>query len=462
MLSMLRARSVPPPAPGDDEPPQPRLDGDALLAAIERISSGHSEASASVPGLPEPLGAALSRLADLLRREQEARFAALVHFAAETAATATHVGWTTHDIHEVADDTTKIASAVDELARTIAEISQSSATVAAQVMAMGGETAQCVDKMRVVGEVMRLINGSSGRMSDRLAVLESAVVQIADMAKIIESISSQTNLLALNATIEAARAGEAGRGFAVVAGEVKLLSGQTAKATEQIRERIATLTAETGAIRQAIRQSVDTVASGGDAVQAAEQQMAGVGIQMDDVSVHMSKLANALSDQQPATDQIAKSTTRIADKAHKVRGEVDGVIDRLIKAETAAWEVTRSFDAGAVANYELLRSKAELAIWMRQLAATLVGLVKPDPALADRGTRRLLDWCETVRDATIRGKSEFATLRAAATSARTEARRMIEKIAAKDWDDASEAYIAVEKAIGSIAEQAGKLAGTNR
>jgi len=453
MLSLLRIRPVPPPAARNADPPTAAVDRN-LVAAIEGIISGHVATAAPLAG---PAGASLGRLAAMLRAEREERLALVAGVAADTAATATHVGWITHDIREVANDSTKIAAAVDELARTITEISQSSAAVAGQVTALGRETSECVNKMRGAGEAMHLINESARGMSKRLAVLQAAVAQIADMAKIIQSISSQTNLLALNATIEAARAGEAGKGFAVVAGEVKSLSGQTAKATEQIRERIATLTAETEAIRQAIQQSIDTVASGDTAVQAAERQMGAVGSQMGDVSAHMSRLASTLGEHLPVTDQIAISTTRIADKGQKVRGEVDGVMDRLARAEARAWEVTQSFDTGTIADYELFRVKAELAIWMRKLAATLVGLMKPDPALAEQGTKRLLQWCEAGADEKMLGNHDVAAIGTAARKAHADAQRMIEAIVAQDWDVASDAYIAAEKAIAAVVEQAGTL-----
>jgi methyl-accepting chemotaxis protein len=457
MLNMLRARSTPQRVQDGGDLPVDAVDGDRLRTAVDKIMSGHPEAAQLIHGAA---GAALGRLAEMLGREVATGLASAVTFATDHAGTATHVGWITHDIREVADNSTKIAGSVDELARSITEIAQSSATVADETAAMGRETGECVEEMRGAGQAMRLISGSVGGMNDRLAVLESAVGQIADMAKIIESISSQTNLLALNATIEAARAGEAGRGFAVVAGEVKSLSGQTAKATEQIRERITMLTAETDAIREAIRQSMDTVASGDVAVQAAERRMAGVGSQMGDVSTRMSTLAGALGDQRPVTDQIAKSTTRIAEKARKVRGEIDEAISRLVTAETTAWDTIGSFDGRRITIYELLRAKAELAIWKRKLATILLGLAKPDPNFAGEGTRRLTQWCDKVDDDAVRRHPAFTVLRSSAAAAHSQAGRIIECIRSKNWSAATDAYVAVEKAIDEVTARAGELAAT--
>ena len=80
-----------------------------------------------------------------------------------------------------------------------------------------------------------------------IAKLGESSSEIGKVIKVITSIAEQTNLLALNATIEAARAGEAGKGFAVVANEVKELAKETAKATEDISQKIEAIQDDTKA-----------------------------------------------------------------------------------------------------------------------------------------------------------------------------------------------------------------------
>lgn len=61
--------------------------------------------------------------------------------------------------------------------------------------------------------------------------------EIQRFSKNIQAITNQTHLLALNASIEAARAGDAGRGFTVVAQEVKKLSTEITRLSQDMAAR---------------------------------------------------------------------------------------------------------------------------------------------------------------------------------------------------------------------------------
>ncbi|PKH07516.1 methyl-accepting chemotaxis protein [Moritella sp. Urea-trap-13] len=87
-------------------------------------------------------------------------------------------------------------------------------------------------------DLMVEITTQSNDAVNKIAVMESQMLNINELVDNAKKIASQTNLLSLNAAIEAARAGDMGRGFAVVAQEVRLLSDTSNKFNDEIRGQV--------------------------------------------------------------------------------------------------------------------------------------------------------------------------------------------------------------------------------
>jgi hypothetical protein len=94
------------------------------------------------------------------------------------------------------------------------------------------------------------VNRTAAELAERTVSLvdelDVSSTDVGQVVPVITNIAEKKNLLALNATIEAARAGEAVKRFAVVANEVKQLASQTAKAMEEIAEKIRETQGRTG------------------------------------------------------------------------------------------------------------------------------------------------------------------------------------------------------------------------
>jgi methyl-accepting chemotaxis protein len=155
--------------------------------------------------------------------------------------------------------------------------------------------------------------------------LGAAAQQIGKVTETITEISSQTNLLALNATIEAARAGSAGKGFAVVANEIKELAQQTARATEDIKGRIAGVQssaaggiAEIGKVSQIIHDISDIVSS----IAAAIEEQSTV---TKDIARNIAEASTGVRDANQRVSEVAQATVQMAREI----GGVDQAAERM-------------------------------------------------------------------------------------------------------------------------------------
>jgi methyl-accepting chemotaxis protein len=120
-------------------------------------------------------------------------------------------------------------------------------------------------------------------------------------------------LQALNATIEAARAGEYGKGFAVVANEVKELAKETARATEDIGQRIDTIQTDT---QQAVR-AIGEIASIIGQINDLQTTIAGA---VEQQSATTAEMVRSVSDAARGAGEISESVGMMSRAAQNTAG----------------------------------------------------------------------------------------------------------------------------------------------
>jgi methyl-accepting chemotaxis protein len=201
------------------------------------------------------------------------------------------------------------------VASQAAEVSRNVQTVAAGAEEMGASIREIATNASEAANVSAQAAQTADRTNEIVAKLGQSSAEISSVVQLITSIAEQTNLLALNATIEAARAGEMGKGFAVVASEVKDLAQETARATEDISRRIATIQDETG-------QAVTAIA-----------EITSVTSRIND---YTSTIAAAVEEQTATTGEMARSVNDAATSATDIASTIGSVAQAADSTATGA------------------------------------------------------------------------------------------------------------------------------
>ncbi len=261
-------------------------------------------------------------------------------------------------IFSIQETATALSAASNELTATATEMTNTanrtnqesqSAAAASEEVATGVQTVatNMEEMVASIKEISRSTNESSqmAKLTMQKAQESNTTIvklgvssqEIGDVIKVISSIAQQTNLLALNATIEAARAGEAGKGFAVVANEVKELAKQTAKATNDITNKI-------GAIQGDTKNAVEAIG--------------GISLAVEKLNGIAGVIAAAVEEQTATTNEISRVVVESKKGVESI-------------ASTVRTVSMASVESTAASNQTLAASK-ELAI----LAEKLNALVK--------------------------------------------------------------------------------------
>ncbi len=250
-----------------------------------------------------------------------------------------------HGSNEQSNASSAMAAALEETRASIETVASNSADAhriaeEAGRLSLSGETI-----VEDAASEMTRIAGAVQDSARQIENLDQMSDQISSIVNVIKEIADQTNLLALNAAIEAARAGEQGRGFAVVADEVRKLAERTAQSTVEITRMIEQIHTGTVGAVGSMQEGSTRVHEGVTLTRNAGEAMAQIRVGANQVIAAVSDIADALREQNAATQLVVQNVEHIVSMADRNSQETDEIARSAESLESLARSLQDTVDS---------------------------------------------------------------------------------------------------------------------
>lgn len=267
-----------------------------------------------------------------------------------------------HSVNDISESTSQTAENIqtqtmmtqniqENIEKTV-QRSEHMVRVAERSNEVNAQNMEMVKELKKQAEVLAATNA---QVAEAMRQLRENVGSVKNITNTIVSISSQTNLLALNASIESARAGEAGRGFAVVAEQIRELSENTRKETEQISAILEELTRNADQTVEAVEKSVEVS-------NEQDRMITGVADQFDEMNRNVNELVGDISDIDSMIESLSTANNQIVDNIM----QLSATTEEVTAAAQQSTEITEKNYADSVDAQKLLHGVLEVSHQMNK------------------------------------------------------------------------------------------------
>ena len=249
----------------------------------------------------------------------------------------------------VSEDASSINTINESMAaslESVRETRQISRSIAEKSEQMTEKVENGCKKIEQVDSQTRIITDAITTAAATVSELQANMEQVNSLLGGIKQIAEQTNLLSLNAAIESARAGEHGKGFAVVAEEVRKLADQSKSIVNDINQVTTGIFIKSKDASEKVNRGKDAMEEGYRLIgeisvhfNAIKQTVAATDIEINMVMRQIDQIADKYLDTQKQIENMASASEESAASVEEVLATLENQNDRISGIDNSIKEI---------------------------------------------------------------------------------------------------------------------------